>query len=121
MLRPLLFNIFINDLLLFNDTCNFADDNTLFKCCDNLDEAKRSIENECHLVTSWFKIYSLKMNSVKCHVMVLGAKTLPEDFTILVDDTCLIVEDQVTLLGVTLDNELNFNAHINTVRKHAEN
>ena len=122
VLGPLLFNIFINDLFLFIDKgeiCNFADDNTLFKCCDNLDEAKSSIENECHLVTSWFKINSLKMNPDKCHVMVLGAKTLPEDFTILVNDTALIVEDQVTLLGVTLDNKLNFNAHINTVCKEA--
>ena len=122
MLGPLLFNVFINDLFLFIDKgeiCNFADDNTLFKCCDNLDEAKSSIEKECHLVTSWFKINSLKMNPDKCHVVVLGAKTLPEDFTILVNDTALIVEDQVTLLGVTLDNNLNFNAHINTVCKEA--
>ena len=81
----------------------------MFKCCDNLDEAKSTVENECHLVTGWFKINSLTMNPDKCHVMVLGAKTLPEDFTILVDDTALIVEDQVTLLGVTLDNKLNFN------------
>ena len=86
LLLPLLFKIFINDLFLFinsGDTCNFADDNTLFKCCDNLDEAKSSIENECHLVTSWFKINSLKMNPDKFHVMVLGAKTLPEDLLFL--------------------------------------
>ena len=63
VLGPLFFNIFINDLFLFIDTgdiCNFADDNTLLKCCDNLDEAKSSIENECHLVASWFKTNSLK-------------------------------------------------------------
>ena len=122
VLGPLLFNIFINDLFPFIDKgeiCNFADDNTLFKCCDNLYEAKSTIENECHLVTSWFKINSLKMNPDKCHVMVLGAKTLPEDFTILVDDTALILDDQVMLLGVTLDNKLNFNLHINTVYKEA--
>ena len=101
------------------DICNIADDNTLFKCFDNLDEAKSSIENECRLVTSWFEINSLKMNPDKCYVMVLGAKTLPEDFTILVDDTALIVEDQVTLLGVALDNKLNLNAYINTVCKEA--
>ena len=35
------------------------------------------------------------MNPDKCHVMVFGAKTLPEDFIILVDDTALFVEDQV--------------------------
>ena len=120
MLEPLLFNIFINDLSLFidsGDNCNFADENTLFKCCDNLDEAKGSMENECCLVTSWLKNNSLKMNPDKCHVMVLSAKTLQEDFTILVDDTTLIVEDQVTLLGVTIYNKLNSNAHINTICK----
>ena len=118
----LLFNIFINDLFLFvdsGDICNFADENTLFKCCDNLEEAKSSIENECRLVTSWFKLNPLKMNPDKCHVMVLGAKTFREDFTILVNDTALIVEDQMTLLGVTLDHDFNFNAHINTVCKEA--
>ena len=62
------------------------------------------------------------MNPDKCHVMVLGAKTFPEDFTILVNDTALIVEDQVTLLGVTLGNKLtSMHISIRFVRKHAEN
>ena len=37
ILGPLLFNIFINDLFLAmgdNDLCNFAHDNTLYKCSD---------------------------------------------------------------------------------------
>ena len=59
------------------------------------------------------------MNPDKCHVMITGAKTLPEDFTILVADIVLIVEDQVTLLRVTLDNKLNFNVHNDTVCKEA--
>ena len=29
------------------------------------------------------------MNPEKCHVMVLGVKTMREEFTILVDDTAL--------------------------------
>ena len=93
MLGPLLFDLFL--FIDSSDICNFAVGNTLFKCCDNLDDAKSSIESGCRLVTSWFKIYSLKMNPDKCHVMVFGAKTLPEDFIILVDDTALFVEDQV--------------------------
>ena len=44
---------------------------------------------------------------------------MPEDFTILVDDTALIAEEQVVLPGVTLNNKLNFNAHINMVCKEA--
>ena len=52
VLGPLLFNIFINDLFLAmgdNDLCNFADDNTLYKCCDCLSQAKRDIEAQCSL------------------------------------------------------------------------
>ena len=43
VLGPFLFNIFINDLLLCIEDdylCNFADDNTLYKCCRSLIEAK---------------------------------------------------------------------------------
>ena len=39
ILGPLLFNIFINDLFLFitrSHVCNFADDNTLYSCNENL-------------------------------------------------------------------------------------
>ena len=113
----LLFNNFINDLFLFidsGDICKLADESTLFKFCDNLKEVKSSIENKCRLVTSWLKITSPKMNPNKCHAMILGTKTLPEDFTILVEDTALIVEDQMTPLGVP---------HISTwfAKNHAKN
>ena len=47
VLGPLLFNIFINDVFLAmgdNDLCNFVDDNTLYKSCDCLSQAKRDNE-----------------------------------------------------------------------------
>ena len=40
ILGPILFNVFINDLLLFikeTDICNFADDTTLYACGKELD------------------------------------------------------------------------------------
>ena len=65
----------------------------------------------------------VKMNPDKCHVMILVSKTFPEDFTILVDDTALIVDEQMMLSGVALDNKLKFNANTFTrfAKKHAEN
>ena len=40
ILGPLLFNLFINDLFLFLETtniCNFADDNTIYRCDSGLE------------------------------------------------------------------------------------
>ena len=56
----------------------------------------------------------MKMNPEKCHVFILGKelKIIPENFTIQIGDTQIVPEHEVTLLGVTLDNRLNFNTHI---------
>ena len=68
VLGPMLFNIFINDLLLGiedGNLCNFADDNTLYTCCESLNEAKFLIESQCSLIIDWFKDNFMKMNPEK--------------------------------------------------------
>ena len=118
----LLFNIFINDLLLCiedDDLCNFADDNTLYKCCRSLIEAKLSIQMQCSSIISWFKANSMKMNPEKCHVIILGDTNIPEDFTIQIDNVHRAPESEVTLLGITLDSKFDFNSHITKICKEA--
>ena len=44
---PFLFNIFLNDILWFNektDICNFADDNTLYSCAQSINEVIKYFE-----------------------------------------------------------------------------
>ena len=49
--------MFINDLFFGDhDLCNFADDNTLYKCRRSLDEAQCEIENHNAMIISWFEI-----------------------------------------------------------------
>ena len=58
ILKPLLFNIFINDIFLFiekSDICKFADDNTLFSCGDNLSVILKSLEHDMKILLRWFK------------------------------------------------------------------
>ena len=119
---PLLFNIFINDLFLAtedDDLCNFADDNTLYKCCKSVDEAKQKIESQCNLIIRWFVDNSMKMNAKKCHAIVLSKDPIKDNFTVSIDDTSIIPEEEVSLVGVTLDNNLNFNSHMSKICEEA--
>ena len=62
-LGPLLFNIFINDLIMFtekSDICNFADDNTLYKSSPSLSVVLNCLEHDITIVLNWFKINPLK-------------------------------------------------------------
>ena len=83
---PMLFNIFINDLLLGikdENLRNFADDNTLYRCRESLNEARFLIESQCSLIIDWFKDNFMKVNPEKCQVIILGEKTIPESFSVL--------------------------------------
>ena len=52
VLGPLLFKIYINDLLLFiqsSDICNYADDTTIYACDKNLENITNKLENDCNV------------------------------------------------------------------------
>ena len=56
ILGPLLFNIFLNDLFRFVENSNlnnYADDNTLYSCGNNL-EVKQALRGDFKIVTKWF-------------------------------------------------------------------
>ena len=54
---PLLFNLFINDLIFFIQYCtlsNYADDNNLFSMGKNKDEIKNILSSDFRVVNDWF-------------------------------------------------------------------
>ena len=62
ILGPILFNIFLNDLLLSDreaELCNFADDNTLFAIAETLAEVILKLNIEIQDILHWFKINGL--------------------------------------------------------------
>lgn len=78
ILGPILFNIFINDFFFFileTDICNFADDNSLYACDDDLNAVIGRLERDAKRAVDWFKINGLVANPEKFQMMFLGKNT----------------------------------------------
>ena len=78
ILGPLIFNIFINDLIMFiekTNICNFVDDNSLYKSSLSLSVVLNCLEHDLiTVVLNLFKVSSLKTKPQKFQFMVLGRK-----------------------------------------------
>ena len=120
ILGPLLFNIFINDLLKIvekTSICNFADDNTIFSCGNTVENVMSNLQDDLVKVLSWFSSNHLVANPEKFQMMFLGCKN--DGLTMKVGNITIKSSDSVKLLGVTLDNKLSFDKHIADLCKRA--
>ena len=116
VLGPLLFNIFINDLFLIfhqTNTCNFADDTTLYACDTNLKNMLQRLEHDSILAIDWFECNYMKLNEDKCHLLIPGKNI--EHMWAKVGDSLIWESAKENLLGVTLDKNLNFKEHISNI------
>ena len=123
-LGPLLFNIFVNDLVLnvSNATLfNYADDNTLSVCDANVDVVVELLRCDTVNTMKWFADNYMQANPDKFQVMFMKTShshvALPTEFKI--DDICISTSDNVKLLGVLIDNNLNFDEHVKALCKKA--
>ena len=122
ILGPLLFNIFMNDLFYFIEDgkiANYADDSTYHTIKENIMELLKTLEKETYTVLNWFCFNEMKSNDDKCHLLVANEGTIryqSHNF-IYLRKTFLEGEEQVKLLGIQIDQNLTFDAHLNGVIK----
>ena len=121
ILGPLLFNIFINDLL-FNlsktDLCNFADDNTIFKCSNSIDSVITSLQADLSSCLSWFSANQLVANPDKFQMIFLGIRD-PSYSLYIAGKKVITSSESVKLLGIEIDNKLSFRSHIESLCRQA--
>ena len=114
ILGPLLFNVFINDLFLFierTNICNFADDNTIYSCQNDLKTILKDLRYDMVNLLRWFKENSMKANPKKFQFMILG-KTSRQPITLNINQIKVKESQKVLLLGLTIDNQLTFKDHV---------
>ena len=118
VLGPILFNIFLSDLFLILNNIDFtsyADDNTIYTTGENIDEVIFSLQESFKKLFKCFTDNQVKTNEDKCHLIV----STTEATEIRIGDYSIKSSDNEKLLGVYIDNKLNFDYHVDQLCKKA--
>ena len=114
---PLIFNIYINDIFYFVDEeflTNFADDNTPYAIDTNINKIISKLEADTIILLNWFEINYFKMNADKCKLLITNHDN---DIHVSIDGNTIDASKSVKLLGIQIDNNLNFNEHVSSICK----
>ena len=98
---------------------DYADDKTVSYCDYDLNKVVNTLEADSLKLINWFSINLMKANPNKFQASAIGKKTNNNNLTFNLNGNNITCEDNVKLLGVTIDSDLNFNNHISEICKKA--
>ena len=117
-LGPLLFIIYCNDMHLlptFGHLILFADDTMLLNSSPNLSFLQYMMTHNMSILIDWFKANQLSLNIGKTNIMIFWPKHQSLDINIKGERIPQV--QHVKFLGVTIDDELNWEKQINHVQE----
>ena len=117
ILGPLLFNIYINDIFYFihnSNLANYADDTTPYTIDIKIDALLERLCTDTSVLIKWFKNNYLQMNPDKCHLLI---SKIDKNISINIDNEIINCSKSVKLLGITIDNKLDFKEHVSALCK----
>ena len=118
LLGPLLFNIFLADLLfILNnvDIASYADNNTPYVIADVINSVITSLKKASKVSFQWFENNLLKSNTNKCHLLVSSSEAV----NLSVSEYDIKKSECEKLLGVNFQNKLTFEKHITDICRKA--
>ena len=101
---------------------NFADDNTLSRFAKTVKDLINILKEESEFTINWFSSNEMIVNPDKFKSVILTknkSDDIPAGYFIGTD--IVSIEKSVKLLGIHLDNRLNFSLHISTIFQSASN
>lgn len=119
------FNIFINDLPLCissEDMYLYADDSNVIKSCknDKVDYMVKELEYDIRKIQDWMEANHLKLNISKTKIMFVGKKAMlrsTNSIKVCIDGSTIERVDNMKILGVFVDENLNWKGHIASIKK----
>ena len=123
ILGPLLFSIYINDLVNTSDKFNFlmyADDTTLTGSVEDFlnghsnESTEDIITKELIKISTWMEVNKLLINESKTKIMFFHMPPMCIDaLTIRMNGVEIEVVDDFNFLGITINKSLNWKSHVN--------
>ena len=116
ILGPILFNIFMNDLSYAIDECTlftYADDTQLFKSAENIDQVEHAINADLKRGDECFEFNQMKRKHSKYQAITF--ERVERNPVLTCEGTVIPIQDEMELLGVTVDNKLKFEGQIRKI------
>ena len=109
---------FINEEKL----ANFANDNTIYVAKRDLNELLRLLENESEKAIKWFSDNNMIVNPKKFQTIIMNRQNRSNHKCCLTINNAEIKSKESDIrLGIEIDNKLNFEKHVSTICKKANN
>ena len=75
------------------------------------------LENETTILLEWFKFNEMKSNEDKCHLLIINHQ---DEICVKFGNENIVGSSSVDLLGIKIDNNLNFIEHVSKLIKKRE-
>lgn len=130
ILGPILFICFTNDMASIFTNCkvlSYADDTQLIVTGSNKKQVKAQIEELIKTAQTWYTKNSLKNNTSKTEIIIIGKnmadKKMPTFIEVIDEGKVSRLEPSkyIKILGMYIDDQLNWNQQTQKVRKKANN
>ena len=132
ILGPLLFTCFTNDMSNnFENICKmiaYADDTQLLVTADSEVELKASVHLALKTAQAWYSSNSMKNNVDKSDLIVFSPRAINENIEINTGmknekgkDIILKTKKHIKILGIYIDQNLNWTKQVNQVKRSAMN
>ena len=104
------------------DHCKFADDGTLWHTGHSIEDLIKLVSSDIMQLSNWCYKWKMTISLPKTEVTLFTPRKIsPDPIEIKINQHTLKYNKTPKILGITLDEHLNYKAHIhNTARKAAD-
>ena len=123
-LGPILFLLYVNNLsdyITSSLTAMYADDTTFVSSGTSEIQLQQSMNSTLEIASHWFTENRLIVNARKLNSILIGThprtENISNNFSVFINDNAIIRTSSLKLLGVFIDQNLNFSQHISFLVK----